>query len=68
MELELQLQQALNELNSVQLIAQMLKNGHVQDNSVVTLSQRAEAELEVDNNWKESTSKGPKRRIESKIE
>lgn len=68
MELELQLQQALNELNSVQLIVQTLKKEHVQDNSVVTSSQRAETDLKVDNSCNELLLKGPKRRTERKME
>jgi hypothetical protein len=66
-ELEVQLQQVLDELSSVQLIVEMLKKEHVQEDSAATLTQRLEAELVVDNSWKEMILKGPKRRTEGKM-
>jgi hypothetical protein len=60
-ELEVQLQQALDELSSTQLIVQMLRKGYIQDNHNAMLSQRMEANLEVDNGWKEMRLKDPKR-------
>jgi hypothetical protein len=66
-ELEIQLQQVLNELNSVQLVIQMLKKVPVQEDNVETLIQQMGTEWEVDESWKVMTIRGPKRRTESKM-
>jgi hypothetical protein len=46
-ELEVHLQQVLDELSSVQLIVQMLKNEHTEDNPSAMSTQRMEADLVV---------------------
>lgn len=45
----------------------MLKKEHVQDDSVAMWTQGVEAELVVDNSWKETILKGPNRRTEGKM-
>lgn len=61
-EREIQLQQVLNELSSVQLIIQTLKKEPVQEDAVEMLIQQMGAEWEVDENWRVMTIRGPKRR------
>jgi hypothetical protein len=67
MELELQLQQVLDELSSVQLTVQMLRKEHIHEDSDVASIQQMETELEVNDTWKETAIRGPKRKIEGKM-
>jgi hypothetical protein len=66
-ELEIQRQQVLDELSSVQLIVQMLKREHVEEDSATKPTQQMEAELEVDNSWSETIPQGLKRRTEGSL-
>jgi hypothetical protein len=66
-ELEIQLEQVLNELNSVKLIIQMLYKQHAEEDAVKASIQQIEAEREVDESWKVETKRGTKIRTESKI-
>jgi hypothetical protein len=60
-------QQALNELNSVQLIIQMLKKHHFKEDTVAVSIQQMEAAWEVDKSWNVVTIRGLKRRTEGKM-
>ena len=66
-ELEIQLQQVLKELSSVQQIIQMLKKERVQEDTAATSIYQMETELEVDDSWKRMTIRGSKRRRKLKL-
>jgi hypothetical protein len=67
-ELEIQLQQALDELSSAQSIVKMLKKEYVQENCATSLTQHVEADSEADISWIEVTPEGFRRRTEGNVE
>jgi hypothetical protein len=61
-ELETQLHRALDELSSAQLIVQLLKKEHVQEDCAASLTQHMEADSEVHTSWIEVILKGIKKK------
>jgi hypothetical protein len=67
-ELEIQLQRALDELSSAQLIVKMLKKEYVQKDCTTSLTQHVGADSEGDISWIEVTPKGFRRRTVGNVE
>jgi hypothetical protein len=60
-QLEIQLQQILNELNSVEIIIQMLNKEQVEEDAVAISIQQMETKWEVNYSWNVVTIRSPKR-------
>jgi hypothetical protein len=66
-ELELRLHQVLDELNSVQLIVQMLRKEFIYEDFVSASIQQTGLEQAVNDTWEEMIIRGPKKNIEGKM-
>ena len=68
-ELELRLQQVLDELNSVQLIVQMLRKEFIYEDFISASAsiQQTGPKLAVNDTWEEMIIRGPKKNIEGKM-
>ena len=66
-ELELRLHQVLDELNSVQLIVQMLRKEFIYEDFVSASIQQTGPALAVNDTWEEMIIRGPKKNIEGKM-
>jgi len=65
---EFRLQQAMEELKSVQLIVQMLRNEHIHEDHDAAAVQQTGPDLVANDSWKEISKRSYKKHIKGKIE